>query len=60
MPKLHAQITALETTLSDATLYARDPRAFDKAMADITAARATLVSAEEEWLVLEEKKEALA
>ncbi|MGZ8363992.1 MAG: ATP-binding cassette domain-containing protein, partial [Caulobacteraceae bacterium] len=59
MPRLHAQIAALEATLSDATLYARDPQAFGKAMSEITAARTTLAAAEEEWLVLEEKKEAL-
>jgi len=58
--KLPAQIAALEDRLHDASLYARDPKGFDRLMADLTKARADLASAEEEWLVLEEKREALS
>jgi ATP-binding cassette subfamily F protein uup len=57
--KLPGQIAAIEERLHDAGLYARDPKGFDKLMADLTKARADLASAEEEWLVLEEKREAL-
>jgi ATP-binding cassette subfamily F protein uup len=57
--KLPGQIAAIEARLHDAGLYARDPKGFDKLMADLTKARADLASAEEEWLVLEEKREAL-
>jgi ATP-binding cassette subfamily F protein uup len=59
MPKLHAEIAAHEKTLEDAGLYARDPKGFDKIMAALTAARARLAASEEEWLTLEEKREAL-
>ena len=59
MPKLTAQIAADEKRLEDPSLYARDPKGFDRIMAALDAARKTLASAEEEWLALEEKKEAL-
>ncbi|MDR3508302.1 MAG: ATP-binding cassette domain-containing protein [Caulobacteraceae bacterium] len=60
MPRLAADITALEKRLEDQTLYARDPKGFDRIMASLDKARADLAAAEEEWLGLEEKKEALA
>ena len=60
MPKLTAQIATLEERLHDAGLYARDPKGFDRLMADLDKTRATLAASEEEWLGLEEKKEALA
>ena len=60
MPRLTAQIAAMEERLHDAGLYARDPKGFERLMADLDKARATLAAAEEEWLALEEKKEALA
>jgi ATP-binding cassette subfamily F protein uup len=52
-------IAKMEIKLEDAGLYARDPKGFDRLMADLSAARAKLASAEEEWLALEEKKESL-
>ncbi len=60
MPRLTAQIAADEKRLEDPGLYARDPKGFDKLMAALAAARKTLAASEEEWLALEEKKEALA
>ncbi len=60
MPRLHAEIAALEKRLEDAGLYARDPKAFQATMTALDKTRATLAAAEEEWLALEEKKEALA
>jgi ATP-binding cassette subfamily F protein uup len=59
MPKLVAEIAALEKRLEDPALYARDPAGFDRIMKTLDAARARLVAAEEEWLALEEKREAL-
>ena len=59
MPKLHAEIKAHEQTLADPNLYARDPKAFDRAMAALDKARATLSAAEEEWLEIEARREAL-
>jgi ATP-binding cassette subfamily F protein uup len=59
-PKLAAEIAAGEKRLEDPGLYARDPKGFDRIMAALTAARAKLAASEEEWLALEEKREALA
>jgi len=42
-----------------ADLYARDPTRFDRLMKTLDAARARLAAAEDEWLALEEKREAL-
>ena len=60
MPTLTERIAALEHTLHDASLYARDPAGFSRTMADLEQARAQLAASEEEWLRLEEKKDALA
>ena len=60
MPRLTAEIAALEARLADASFYARDRAGFDAAMLRLQTARAELHSAEEEWLTLEERKEALA
>ena len=49
-----------DATLSDPDLYARDRKAFDKATANADRARSLLAAAEEEWLELEAKREALA
>jgi ABC transport system ATP-binding/permease protein len=57
--KLTGETAALEGRLADTTLYARDRAAFDAATTRLVAARAELAVAEEEWLVLEEKHEAL-
>ncbi|KSB88899.1 elongation factor 3 [Caulobacter vibrioides] len=56
-PKILAD---LEKKLDDPNLYARDPAGFDKIMKAIDKARADLAQAEEDWLVLEEKREAMA
>ena len=58
-PKLAADIAALEKRLDDPALYARDPAGFNKIMQSLGRARADLAAAEDEWLVLEEKREAL-
>ena len=60
MPRLSDEIAALDAQLDDAGLYARDPKRFDAVMKRATAARAELAKAEEDWLELEERREALA
>ena len=58
--KLPRDIATLEKRLEDPALYARDPTGFDKIMKDLDRLRAQLGAAEDEWLALEEKREALA
>jgi ABC transport system ATP-binding/permease protein len=60
MPRLTDEIAALEDRLHDSGFYARDRAGFDATMRRMKAARAELGSAEEEWLALEERREALA
>ena len=60
MPRLTDEIAALEARLADAGLYARNRAGFDAAMQRLDATRAELASSEEEWLALEERREALA
>ena len=60
VPRLADEIAALEGRLADAGFYARDRAGFDATMRKLEAARAELASAEEEWLALEERREALA
>ncbi len=50
---LHAKLAALQTTLSDPALYAKDQGAFGRASEDLVATQADLAAAEEEWLALE-------
>ena len=57
--RLPGEIAAQEEALHDAGLYARDPAGFDRLMKALDKARATLAAAEDEWLALEEKREAL-
>ncbi|MFN4288948.1 MAG: ABC-F family ATP-binding cassette domain-containing protein [Brevundimonas sp.] len=57
--ELPATISDLETALADASLYARDPARFTALSAKLDQARARLSAAEEEWLMLEERREAL-
>ena len=57
---LPAEIERLEGMVADAGLYARDPAAFDAAMAAMEKARRELAAAEADWLTLEEKREAMA
>ncbi len=58
--KLPGDIAALEKGLEDPGLYARDPGGFDKIMKELDRLRAQLSAGEDEWLALEEKREALA
>lgn len=57
---LPGKIAKLEAELADPNLYARDPSGFSRISATLEAARNELGSAEEEWLELEERREALA
>ncbi|MFW2342325.1 ABC-F family ATP-binding cassette domain-containing protein [Brevundimonas sp.] len=59
METLPADIARHDATLSDPDLYSRDPKAFDRAMANAARAGAQLEAIEAEWLELEEKKAAL-
>ncbi len=59
IPKLAAEIAAMEARLADPGLYARDRQGFDTAMTALTRLRTQLAVAEDEWLALEEKREAL-
>jgi ATP-binding cassette subfamily F protein uup len=59
MKKLEDEIGTLEARLADPGLFARDPKAFDSAAARLAAARDELAKAEEQWLELEMKREAL-
>ena len=59
MPALGDAIAKDEAHLSDSGLYARDPAAFDRLMKRLDQTRHSLAAAEEEWLALEEKKDAL-
>jgi ATP-binding cassette subfamily F protein uup len=58
--KLPGDIIALEQQLGDSGLFTRDPKAFAKITANAEHLRKTLAASEEEWLALEEKREALA
>ena len=58
--KLANDIAVQEKRLEDPALYARDPTGFDRIMKDLDRLRAKLSTAEDEWLALEEKREALA
>jgi len=60
MPKLAGEIARLEASLTDAGLYGRDPEAFATVTAELAATRAELAAAEEAWLDLEGRREALA
>ncbi|HYI41633.1 MAG TPA: ATP-binding cassette domain-containing protein [Allosphingosinicella sp.] len=57
---LEAQIVRDEAALHDPDLYTRDPKRFESLTAAIDEARAERDSAEERWLELAEKAEALA
>jgi ATP-binding cassette subfamily F protein uup len=53
------QVAKLENALADPGLYSRDPAAFQRLSAELETVRTRLSSAEEEWLGLEERREAL-
>lgn len=54
-----AKMATVEAALADPGLYARDPAGFERFTRALDAARAQLAAAEEEWLTLEERREAL-
>jgi ATP-binding cassette subfamily F protein uup len=53
------KVAALEARLADPGLYGRDPTAFQALSRELDQVRADLASAEEAWLALEERREAL-
>ncbi len=57
---LPARIAADDAALADPALYGRDPARFDRLSRAVDAARAELSAAEDEWLELEARREALA
>lgn len=59
IPQIQAQIIVVETRLSDASFYARDPLAFSKASEDVVMLRKKLGQMEEVWLEVSELKESL-
>jgi len=60
MPKMQAEIAALEAELAGATAFNDDPERFAKSAARLEALRRELSSAEAEWLEIELRREALA
>jgi ATP-binding cassette subfamily F protein uup len=60
MPALAGQISMLEARLADADFYARDAVGFHAVSTALDKARADLAAAEDAWLALEERREALA
>ncbi|MEL6267461.1 MAG: ATP-binding cassette domain-containing protein, partial [Pseudomonadota bacterium] len=58
--RLGAEIAKLETLLADPDLFTREPKKFAKATEMLDERQARLAEVEEEWLALEEKREALA
>jgi ATP-binding cassette subfamily F protein uup len=60
LTSLPEEITRWERTLADPDLYARDPSAVVRASEALEQARARLAEAEEAWLELEARREALA
>jgi ATP-binding cassette subfamily F protein uup len=54
-----AKVAGLETRLADPGLYSRDPAAFQRLSAELESLRTRLTSAEDEWLSLEARREAL-
>ncbi len=57
--KLQTEIAALKEKLDDPNLFARDAALFDKTAKTLAAAEESLASKEEEWLMLEMKREEL-
>ena len=60
MEALEAEIAALQAELGDPALFTANPDRFAAATARLEAAQTSLARAEEDWLMLEEKREALA
>ena len=57
---LHGEIATIEAALADPKLYTADFKKFEKLTKTLDATRAKLAAAEERWLELEAKAEALA
>ncbi|MBT8473047.1 MAG: ATP-binding cassette domain-containing protein [Marinicaulis sp.] len=57
---LEASIAKLKNALEDPDLYERDPETFNKTARRLEAEEQELAAAEEEWLALEIKREAIA
>jgi len=57
--RLEKLIISLRDTLSDPSLYSKDAKKFAKTSEALTQAEGALTTAEEEWLLLEMKKEEL-
>jgi len=53
------RLAAIEARLADPGLYGRDPAGFQNLSRELDKARAELAAGEEEWLFLEERREAL-
>ncbi len=58
--ELPERIAGLEHELADAGLYTRDPAAFARISGELETLRERLSSAEDEWLALEARREALS
>jgi ATP-binding cassette subfamily F protein uup len=56
---MQAELAKLQTRIEDPTLYARDRKTFDAAMARIAVLTTTIAQAEEKWLELEALRESL-
>jgi len=59
MATLQTEIDGLRAILSDADLYARDPKRFAATTAALATAERALAAAEEQWLDLELQRESL-
>ena len=59
MPQRQQEIVDLEDAMADSALFAKDPKAFQSRANRVAAARLELNAYEEEWLALEEKRDAL-
>jgi ATP-binding cassette subfamily F protein uup len=57
--RLAAEIARLERLLADPGLFSREPAKFAKASEALLTRQAALAAAEEEWLALEELREAI-
>ena len=54
---LRADIQRLQSVIADSSLFARDPAAFKKALADLETTQAAVTAGEEQWLELEMLRE---
>ena len=59
MPERQKEIVELEDAMADSALFTKDPKGYHARANRVAAARHELTAYEEEWLELEEKREAL-